>query len=270
MNIEYENPEVLKNEIEGLICVNDTVLDIGVGLVPMKFFRPKLHLMIEPHHEYVQVLQSRHANDKSVLIFHGKANDIAPCFATNSVDSVFLLDVIEHLEKEAGLSLLQEVQRIARNQVVVFTPLEFMPQASNGEVLDGWGMQGLDYQVHRSGWTPEDFGPNWDCHICENFHRQDGQGRPLEHPHGAFYAIRTFHDKPMPHPESLPDIRGQLPAERELVNAERLVASLQGELVDVRHELEATRARLAELENIPLLRVARRVRNGLRRLRSNQ
>ena len=38
------------------------------------------------------------------------------------------LDVIEHLPKEGGLALLDELERVCRGQVVVLTPYGFMEQ----------------------------------------------------------------------------------------------------------------------------------------------
>ena len=39
-----------------------------------------------------------------------------------SLDVVVSLDVIEHLEKKDGLRLISEMERVAREQVVIFTP----------------------------------------------------------------------------------------------------------------------------------------------------
>jgi len=66
------------------------------------------------------------------------------------VDTVFALDVIEHLLRADGERLLQEVARVAYRQIVVFTPLGFMPQSydnrRNRIAGDGRGY----WQTHRS------------------------------------------------------------------------------------------------------------------------
>lgn len=60
-------------------------------------------------------------------------------------DLVYCLDVIEHMEKEDGLRLLAELERVAVRRILLFTPNGFRPQDSD----DPW-------QVHRSGWTADE------------------------------------------------------------------------------------------------------------------
>lgn len=64
-----------------------------------------------------------------------------------SVDAVVLLDVIEHLEKDAGYALLARAMRWARSKVILSTPNGFFPQAA---------LNGNPWQVHKSGWSIED------------------------------------------------------------------------------------------------------------------
>ncbi|WP_250674771.1 hypothetical protein LZ906_004340 [Paraclostridium ghonii] len=52
--------------------------------------------------------------------------DIVKNFPYNSVDSILILDVIQHLEKEEALDLLSKTLNIASEQVFVFTPLGFL------------------------------------------------------------------------------------------------------------------------------------------------
>lgn len=69
-----------------------------------------------------------------------------PKIGPRSFDLVYALDVIEHFNKADGARLLDEMERIAARRVLVFTPNGFMEQTSANP-----------YQVHRSGWTREDF-----------------------------------------------------------------------------------------------------------------
>ncbi len=68
-------------------------------------------------------------------------------FRTRSFDTVLFLETIEHLEREEGSQALQEVERVARWQVVVSTPVAFVPQGAYG---------GNPNQKHRSFWTPHE------------------------------------------------------------------------------------------------------------------
>ena len=75
--------------------------------------------------------------DARYLPFKSKSIDVCGCF-----------DLIEHLEKYEGENLIQEMERIARKQVIIFTPNGFLGQkAYNNNV----------FQVHKSGYTWLDF-----------------------------------------------------------------------------------------------------------------
>jgi hypothetical protein len=86
-----------------------------------------------------------------------------------SVDSVVALDLIEHMRRAEGERLLKHLVRVARQQAVVFTPLGFYRHSYRSGETDRWGMKGGRWQTHRSGWTPDDFGPEWHVVDCEDF-----------------------------------------------------------------------------------------------------
>ncbi|EFK95920.1 conserved hypothetical protein, partial [sediment metagenome] len=153
--ILYDDAEKYLFGVAANVEATDTVLDIGAGIVPMNYFRPKLHIILEPHEEYVRILLYRHADDKSVLVLQGSAQDMMPHLTDNSIDSIFMLDLIEHLPKEDGFMVLRHAERIARRQILVFTPLGFFPQHVHDGEKDGWGLSGGALQEHRSGWFPE-------------------------------------------------------------------------------------------------------------------
>jgi hypothetical protein len=69
-------------------------------------------------------------------------------FKKKSFDAVICLQVIEHISKKDGLMLLKDMEEIARKQVVVTTPIGFMPR----EEVDG-----NPYERHVSSWRQEEF-----------------------------------------------------------------------------------------------------------------
>ena len=77
-----------------------------------------------------------------------QADIMALPFADGSYDVVTALDVIEHLPKEGGLALLDELERVCRGQVVVLTPYGFMEQPPYPD---------QPWMEHKSGWWPRDF-----------------------------------------------------------------------------------------------------------------
>ncbi|HTE75117.1 MAG TPA: methyltransferase domain-containing protein [Xanthobacteraceae bacterium] len=187
----FSTPEELNNAAREAILETDIVLDIGCGIRPMTFFRPRVHVCIEPHQEYVQILSQMSAHQPQLVILHTKASDIVRALADQSVDSIFLIDVIEHLNKQEGLEILNQCRRIARRQIAVFTPFGFVPQDFDDAEADAWGLSGIDLQRHRSGWTPDDFGEGWSFLCCAAYHTADPKGRKRDKPAGAFWALHT-------------------------------------------------------------------------------
>lgn len=61
-------------------------------------------------------------------------------FREKSFDTVIALDFIEHLSKNKGEKFLNRVEKLARKQVIIFTPNGYLPQAD-----------------HKSGWYPSEF-----------------------------------------------------------------------------------------------------------------
>lgn len=79
---------------------------------------------------------------------HGDVLSVEDRFGPKSFDVVMALDVIEHVTKEDGWRLLTALESVARARVMVFTPNGFLPQGER---------EGNPLQVHRSGWTTEEF-----------------------------------------------------------------------------------------------------------------
>lgn len=69
-------------------------------------------------------------------------------FKSNSFDCALAVSVIEHLPKEEGLRLLNEVERVSRRKCILITPNGFLPQRAYG---------GNPLQAHLSGWTVQEF-----------------------------------------------------------------------------------------------------------------
>lgn len=170
----------------------DTLLDIGPGIRPFDMLQARLHICAEPYKEYIDHYQSKVAKGEapSKLYINMDWQQVTQTFPEQSVDTVVLMDVIEHLPKEEGVALLRKTERIARKSVIIFTPLGFMPQC-HPDGVDAWGLGGASFQEHKSGWLPEDFGDEYVTLVAEDFHQADHAGVPFEKPYGAFFAIRT-------------------------------------------------------------------------------
>lgn len=162
--------EALLAEAGERIMARGTCLDIGPGIAPQKIARFTTHLCVEPHIEYVERL----ARDRYPVMMMTAA-DALP--RLRPVDVIFMLDVIEHMDREEGEAVLEIAKATAR-QIIVFTPIGFYPQSYKDGAKDAWGMNGAYWQTHRSGWVPEDF-PGWEILVEPEAHEG----------HGAFVAI---------------------------------------------------------------------------------
>jgi Methyltransferase domain len=166
------------------------VVDVGPGIRPQTILSPEIHVCVEPYRPYVAKLREITGDDPHFVFLTATWDRVLPLMPDDSVDSVVALDVIEHLERRQGKKLLAEARRIARQQVIIFTPLGFYDQSySEDRATDAWGMEGVYWQTHRSGWTPDDFSEDWHIVACSDFHTVNEDQVPLDEPFGAFWAI---------------------------------------------------------------------------------
>lgn len=188
MTVLYTRKGDLFREAARKILPTEVVLDIGCGIQPQQFFSPRVHICYEPYGEYIEHLRRSGAQYQ---IKQGTWDDAVRTLKPKSVDSVFLLDVIKHFKKEEGRALLKKTEEIARKQIVIFTPLGFMPQ-HHADGTGAWGFKGGAWQEHRSGWDTNDFDASWNLYIAKQYHYEDNQGRKLEAPYGALFAIKNL------------------------------------------------------------------------------
>jgi len=188
--ITWYSADALVDAAQAQLRPAPVVLDVGIGIRPQQLVRCQLHIGIEPYAPYIARLREACPDVPHHVLLHGTWDQVMRIFPDQSVDTVVAGDVIEHLEKPEGRRLLREAERLARQQICVFTPLGFHEQNYDGRP-DAWGMGGGHWQNHLSGWEPNDFnGDKWVCLCCEKYHDTDDHGRKVE-PFGAFYAIWT-------------------------------------------------------------------------------
>jgi len=128
------------------------IIDVGPGIRPCPVFPSDEYVCIEPCEEYVEHLKDwRPPGSKHFRIAKTDASFLG--FFEPGDTTVLMLDVIEHMDREVGLSILHMVESF--EHAVVFTPLGWHRQGS--ENPDAWGLNGGYWQEHRSGWYPNDF-----------------------------------------------------------------------------------------------------------------
>jgi hypothetical protein len=166
-----------------------TVLDVGPGIRPQTLVSAEVHVCVEPFAPYLERLREDVGDDARFILLGATWDQVLPLLPDKSIDSVVALDVIEHLRRREGVRFLAEARRVARRQVIIFTPLGFYRQSYRKGQCDRWGMAGGHWQTHRSGWLPSDFPGDWEIIACDDFHNLDEFDQPLAEPFGAFWAI---------------------------------------------------------------------------------
>ena len=80
----------------------------------------------------------------------GEVRDLP--FGDKSIDRVLCVEVIEHMPKEEGLALITELERVAKDQLIISTtdiPLRPIDptKAADGNL----------FMYHRARWKPREF-----------------------------------------------------------------------------------------------------------------
>ena len=136
--------------INELLSDSHTVLDVGCGVgATLAEFCCPIKIGVDAHRPYLEHAKS----EEQFIKLNFMAEDLSKLFLPKSLDSVTLIDVIEHFEKEVALEILSQVEEIATKKVILFTPRGFFQQLD----VDHYDLGGESYQRHRSGWDVEDF-----------------------------------------------------------------------------------------------------------------
>lgn len=135
--------KILEKELYGM----ESVLDVGCGSnSPISKLKKNCYSVgidaFEP---------SIKKSKKSKIHNDYKTGDVLKLdkyFKKKSFDVVMALDLIEHLDKKDGFTLLKQMEKIAKKKIILMTPHGFTEQHP---------IEKNPYQVHKSGWDLKDF-----------------------------------------------------------------------------------------------------------------
>ncbi len=136
----------IKDELEKIIKPTSHVLDIGCG--------------IKTHSNYSHNTTTIDAWDKLEPDIRLDVTKEKLPFKENSFDIITMIDFIEHLDKESGENLLVQCKEIARDKIIIYTPLFFDDNSRNVENPSCWAY-GNPYDYHRSVWSLEEDFAGW-------------------------------------------------------------------------------------------------------------
>jgi len=158
-----------------------SVIDVGPGIRPQTVVKAVVTQMWEPHGTYVDRLRQDYPRAFESQAYRVDQVDWAQGLTELEArlnegepkpDLLIALDVIEHLDKDAGLECLLRSMALV-DHVLLYTPYGFHPQEQIGHAKDPWGLDGMVWQEHRCGWIPEDLprGGEWEILALRKSHR---------------------------------------------------------------------------------------------------
>lgn len=177
MIYEIDNAQDLWGTVKDTLYPTKTLVDIGCGEHYHDELYPRAEHIIctDVYKSSLDKIKNSFSSlniDSTFAVLHAswqKINDSGLLYTVDKPLTITLMDVIEHLQKEEAIYLINEAVKVA-DQILIFTPLGFMPQHING----------LPHQEHISGWEPSEFTEDgWNCYVHPKFHS----------PYGAFFAL---------------------------------------------------------------------------------
>ncbi|MFI5260385.1 MAG: glycosyltransferase [Candidatus Paceibacteria bacterium] len=131
---------LLQKETRGF----ESILDLGCGYnSPVQHLTIPRKVGVEAFPEYLEESRKKAIHSEYI------AEDILTvAFLPRSFDIVFASEVIEHVGKEEGEELLDNMEKWAAKKVILTTPNGFLSQH---------GFDDNALQEHKSGWTVSDF-----------------------------------------------------------------------------------------------------------------
>jgi glycosyltransferase involved in cell wall biosynthesis len=143
------NPIHLTSKVFGKIInlltnENSTILDIGCG-------SKELHQFIK--NKNIITVDAWEKCDPHILI-NLQLNKLP--YKNKTFNISLMTDFVEHLTKERGLELIEEIKKITKDYIILLTPLFWTNNHENVNNPKMWSYGNL-YDGHLSLWTVEDF-----------------------------------------------------------------------------------------------------------------
>ncbi len=137
----------LGDYVQDFVERDDLVLDVGCGIMQATTdslskgsLKCKTILGMDIWLKYLDQIKSKYptlcATTENMWMFPDSSYDVVLCF-----------DVLEHLELDNALKLVDEMKRIARKHVIIYTPEIFETNEENE--LNAWNLGNNPHQKHK-------------------------------------------------------------------------------------------------------------------------
>lgn len=141
--------DLLVGYLMGSVQHNSTVLDLGCG--PKMYSDP-----LKPQCSRVVTVDGWDWVEPDIVA-NLETTPLSEIVA-DKFDYILMLDFIEHVDKQAGLRLIEDCKQQVNHKIFLLTPLESIWTSNHEHVNnpDLW-CHGNELDVHKSLWSPEDF-----------------------------------------------------------------------------------------------------------------
>ena len=140
----------LMNYLHSIIEEGSTLLDLGCG--------PKLYSdPFQPRCKKIVTVDAWESVNPD-FVADLETVDLESLLMGEKFDYVLMIDFIEHLDKNAGLRLIESVKKITNKKIILLTPLEEIWDDNHKNVNDPalW-CYGNNFDIHKSLWSNKDF-----------------------------------------------------------------------------------------------------------------
>lgn len=151
---DYINPfKIFLLSLEDPVCwiidkSAESILDIGCGQgFPMKMIKNRMRVKksigVDLFKPYIEIGKKLKIHNKYIISDVRKIK-----FSNKSFDVVLALQILEHLNKVDAWKMLEKLEKIARKQIIIATPIGKMyhPPVDDNKL-----------QLHKSAFYPEEF-----------------------------------------------------------------------------------------------------------------
>jgi len=144
-NRSFLGKNKLTNLIDQELKDDWTILDVGCGKCsPLEKINRKVYKTgLDFYKPYIEESSKKHIHDNYII---GDVRELP--FKDKSFNCAISIEVIEHLKKDDGLKMIKEMERVAKDKIILTTPNGFLPTYA--------GPNDNPEESHISGWTCEE------------------------------------------------------------------------------------------------------------------
>ena len=143
---EWISKRYFLNKLEISLRDCKTILELGAGKSTyLRLFENDFHITaLDAYEKSLEIAKKENLFDAYIV---GNTNKLMEKVAPKSFDSVVAFDLIEHLSKEDGMKLIEDMTEVAKKSIIIYTPNGFLFQPAHDN---------NPFQEHISGWSYEE------------------------------------------------------------------------------------------------------------------